>query len=149
MNRAQKISLFLLRIALGWMFFYAGITKVLDPAWSAAGYIQGAKTFHGLYQFFAAPGVLPIVNILNEWGLTLLGIALVFGVCVRLSSLLGIVLMLLYYVAILDFPYPNAHAYIVDEHIIYIAGLAVLAAFHAGRVWGLEHRFARLPRWMA
>lgn len=125
--------------------FYAGITKVLNPEWSSAGYLQGAKTFSGFFQWFLQPGILPVVNFVNEWGLTLLGISLLLGVFVRLSSLLGVLLMLLYYFPILDFPYPNPHSYIVDEHIIYAFVLLFFAAVRPGRVWGLENWCANLP----
>lgn len=125
--------------------FYAGIIKVIDPAWSAAGYLKGAKMFTGFYQLLLTPNILPIVNVMNEWGLTLLGLSLIFGVFVRLSSLLGAILMLLYYFPILDFPYPNLHAYIVDEHIIYISVLLLFASFRAGRTWGLENWCSNLP----
>lgn len=65
----QKISLLLLRLALGSiMFFYAGIMKVLNPAWSAEGYLKSAKTFPALYQWFASFDILPITNFVNEWG---------------------------------------------------------------------------------
>ncbi len=138
MNQTQKVSLFLLRITAGWLFFYAGITKLINPEWSAAGYLNTAKTFPDLFHWFASPGILPIINFINEWGLTLLGISLILGIAVRLSSILGIVLMILYYLPILDFPYPNTHSYIVDEHIIYSAALLVLIAYRAGRAWGLE-----------
>src|SRR3990172_6957948 len=145
MMQFQKFFLFLLGVSLGWMFFYAGITKVMNPEWSAAGYMKGAKTFAGFYQFLTQPGMLPVINFINEWGLLLLGVSLIFGVFVRLSSILGAVLMLLYYFPILDFPYPNAPSFIVDEHIIYVAVLLVLAALRAGRVWGLENWCSRLP----
>jgi len=52
MTQFQKISLLLLRLSLGWLFFYAGITKILDPSWTSAGYIKGAKLFP---QFIAQP----------------------------------------------------------------------------------------------
>ena len=145
MAQFQKVSLFLLRVSLGWMFFYAGITKILNPEWSAVGYLKGAKTFAGFYQFLTQPGILPITNFVNEWGLTLLGISLIFGVFVRLSSILGAALMLLYYFPILDFPYPNAHSFIIDEHIIYATALTLLAAWRAGRTYGLENWCANLP----
>ncbi|MBI2123840.1 MAG: DoxX family membrane protein [Candidatus Wildermuthbacteria bacterium] len=145
MEKLQKLSLFLLRVSLGWMFLYAGITKILDPAWSAAGYLKGAKTFAGLYQWLASPGIIPVVNFVNEWGLLLLGVSLILGVFVRLSGVLGAALMFMYYLPILQFPYPNAHAYIVDEHIIYAAALLFLAAIKAGRVWGLERWCSNLP----
>ena len=145
MTRFQKVSLFLLRVSLGWMFFYAGITKILNPEWSAFGYLKGAKTFAGFYQFLTQPGILPITNFVNEWGLTLLGISLILGVFVRLSSILGAALMLLYYFPILDFPYPNAHSFVIDEHIIYALALILLAAWRAGRTYGLENWCANLP----
>src|SRR3989344_3120408 len=146
MTQFQKISLFFLRITMGWMFFWAGITKVLaDPSWSAAGYLKGAKMFTGFYNFLSTPGMLPITDFVNEWGLTLLGVSLIFGLGVRVSSILGAALMLLYYFPILDFPYPNAHSYIVDEHIIYIAALLLLAAMKAGRAWGLKRWCSNLP----
>src|SRR3989344_4156816 len=100
----QKITLFLLRIALGWYMFYAGITKVLDPTWSAAGYLKGAKILTGFYGWLASPEILPYINFINAWGLTLLGVSLILGLFIRLSSKLGALLMLLYYIPILKFP---------------------------------------------
>ncbi len=144
MTQSQKIFLFLSRISLGWLFFYAGITKVLNPEWSAAGYLQGAKAFTGLFQWFASPANIGWVNFINEWGLTLLGISLILGIGVRLSSVLGILLMLLYYLA-LGFPYPNPHSYIVDEHVVYALVLAFFAVIKAGRIWGLENWCSNLP----
>lgn len=145
MTQFQKISLFILRVSTGWLMFYAGITKVLNPEWSAAGYLKGAKTFVGFYQWLTSSGLLPIVNFLNEWGLTLLGVSLILGIGVRLSSILGAVLMLLYYFPVLDFPYPNPHSYIIDEHIIYAMILLLFASLRAGRVWGLENWCSNLP----
>ncbi len=137
MTGFAKVSLFLLRVGIGWLFFYAGITKVLDSAWSAEKYLVGAKTFPGFYQWLASPGVLPMTNLLNEWGLTLIGAALILGIFVRLASLAGVVVMLLYYFPIVQFPRVE-HGFIVDEHIIYALALLVLATSRAGKVWGLE-----------
>ena len=148
MSSAQKVSLFLLRLSLGWLFFYAGITKVMNPNWSAAGYLRGAKNFTELYNFFLQPNILPVINFLNEWGLTLVGAALILGIFVRFASICGIILMILYYFA-LSFPHPNPNSYIVDDHIIYSAGLLVLVAYRAGRAWGLSRLgdaiFGRIP----
>lgn len=141
----SKFSIFPLRLAMGWMMFYAGITKILDPNWSAAGYLKGAKTFTAFYQWLAQSGTIPLVNFVNEWGLTLLGISLILGIGVRLSSVLGAVLMMLYYFPVLQFPHPNAHAFIVDEHIIYVLVLVFFAATRAGRSYGLEGWCFQLP----
>lgn len=87
MTKSQEISLALLRISLGWVMFYAGIVKILDPNWSAAGYLNNAKTFTGFFQWFVRPDILPVTNFLNEWGLALIGVALTLGVLVRISSI--------------------------------------------------------------
>ncbi|OGI68962.1 hypothetical protein A3A09_01935 [Candidatus Nomurabacteria bacterium RIFCSPLOWO2_01_FULL_42_20] len=144
MTKFEKISLFLLRVGLGWFFFYAGITKVLDPSWSAAGYLQNAKTFSGFFAWFASPGILPVTNFLNEWGLTILGASLILGIFVRFSSGLGIILMLLYYFSGAEFPFVE-HGFLVDDHIIYALILLYFAAIRAGRVYGLENWCSNLP----
>lgn len=144
MSKAQKISLLLIRLSLGWLFFYAGITKILNPNFSAAGYLGTAKTFPSLYQWLASPANIGWINVINEWGLTLLGISLILGIGVRFSSVLGALLMFLYYLPVLDFPYV-AHSYLVDEHIIYASVLIFFATVRAGRVYGLENWCENLP----
>jgi len=145
MTNFQKVSLFLLRVSLGWLYFYAGITKVINPEWSAAGYLKGAITFAGFYQWLTGPGILPAVNFVNEWGLLLLGVSLILGIAVRLSAILGVALMLLYYIPILDFPYPNPNSFLVDQHIIFIFVLLFFASVRAGHIWGLENWCSNLP----
>ena len=151
MTSLQKFFSFVSRITVGWMFFYAGITKVLNPQWSAEGYLKGAKAFTWFFQMLLDPSVLPIINFMNKWGLTLLGISLILGLFVRFSSLLGVLLMILYYIA-LDFPHPNPNAYIVDQHIIYISILLFFAAVKAGRVFGLDskrvHHHSGFRKWL-
>src|SRR3989338_5411400 len=145
MTQYQKLFLALLRLSMGWLLFYAGITKVLDPTWSAAGYLKGAITFTGFYQWLASPQILPIINFINEWGLTLVGITLVLGVFVRLSAGLGAIMVILYYFQVLNFPNVGDHSYLIDEHIIYAVVLLLLGSFRAGRVWGLENWCSNLP----
>ena len=143
-ERFDKKVLAALRIALGWLFFYAGITKVIAPAWSAKGYLLGAKTFTGFYAWLASDGVLPVIDFLNKWGLTLLGAALILGLFVRLASLLGAGMMVLYWLPGLSFPYVE-HGYLVDEHIVYALVLLYFAVKRVGRWYGLENACARLP----
>jgi len=143
MNQQLKMAVFLSRVALGILFFYAGITKVLNPDWSAAGYLNSAKTFPGLFQWFASAGNLGWINFVNEWGLTLVGAALIVGLLVRWASLGGILLMILYYLPVLEFPYIAPHSFLVDEHIIYITTFLVLFASNAGTFWGLDSRLQK------
>ena len=129
----KKISLFLLRIGLGILFFWAGYTKLIDPAWSAAGYIAGSKLFTGFYGWLLQPSVLPTVNFFNEWGLTLIGAALILGIFVRFASLFGIIMMVLYYLPI----FPPAQG-LIDTHIIYSLVFLVFMAFGAGKILTLN-----------
>ena len=130
----QKISLFLLRVGMGILFFWAGYTKLINPAWSAAGYISGSKVFAGFYSWLLSSNILPTINFLNEWGLTLIGAALILGVFVRFASFFGLLLMVLYYLPI----FPPAHG-LVDEHIIYSLVFLVLMAFGAGKILTLNN----------
>lgn len=144
MTKFEKISLLLLRLSLGWLFFYSGITKILNPDWTSIKYLQGAKTFTGFYAWMSQPNILSVVDIMNEWGQLLLGISLILGIAVRLSTTLGAILMALYYAA-LPFPYPNPQSLIVDQHVIYALVMIYLGAVRAGRVYGLEEWCSKLP----
>lgn len=144
MTKFEKITLLLVRLSLGWLFLYSGITKVLNPEWTSLKYLTGAKTFTGLYTWMTQPAILPVIDALNEWGQLLLGVSLILGIAVRLSTTLGAVLMVLYYLA-LPFPYPNPQSFIVDQHIIYATVLVYLGAVRAGRNYGLEVWCSKLP----
>jgi len=143
MNNQLKMAVFLSRVGLGIMFFYAGITKVMNPNWSAAGYLNNAKTFPDLFQWFASANNIGWVNFMNEWGLTLVGLALITGLLVRWASLGGILLMALYYFPIMQFPYVGANSWLVDEHIIFITVFLTLIASNAGTFWGLDSKVRR------
>ncbi|MBI5621746.1 DoxX family membrane protein [Candidatus Falkowbacteria bacterium] len=138
----RQPSFVLLRVALGILFGYAGISHLTTSGWSAGGYLMNAKTFSGFYAWLAGSSILPLVNFVNEWGLTLLGISLALGLFVRFSAPLGALLMLLYYFPVLNFPLVGEHGWLVDEHIVYLFALLYLAAENAGTVYGLD-KFVR------
>lgn len=146
MSKTEKITLTIVRVTMGWFFFYAGITKVFSPTWSAAKYIGNAKSFTWFYGLMLNETALSVINFLVMHGLTLLGISLILGLGVRLSSYLGAFLMIMLY-APLPFPRPNANAFIIDDHLIYAATLVFLGAVRAGRYLGLDSWCASLPIW--
>ena len=142
----QKAIIFLLRIFIGWVFLYAGVRQVLSPAWTAMEFLGGAKTFPGFYALFTSPAVLPVVNFLVKWGHTLIGLSLVLGIGVRISSSFAAALTILYYLPRLDFPFVGSVSnYIVEYHLVYALVLVYLGSVHAGRCFGLENWFASLP----
>ncbi|MFC6725950.1 phosphoribosylformylglycinamidine synthase subunit PurQ, partial [Halobium palmae] len=98
-------SLFLLRVVMGWVLFQGGITKVLDPEWTAAGFLLNAipegNPLMGLWSTLGTDYV-GIIDPLNAWGLTLTGLALLVGAFVRWSAFWGAVMMLFYWLAALQ-----------------------------------------------
>jgi len=132
MSNTQKYALTGLRISLGWLFLYAGISKIINPDWSAAFYLTKASSFPDFYNWLASSTMLPIVNFINMWGLLLIGIALIVGICVNYAAGGGIGFMVLYYFPILAFPHVGEHSLLVDDHIIYALALVVLIVFNAG-----------------
>lgn len=138
--KIMKNALLALRLAMGWYFAYAGLSKIISPAWSAAGFLKGAQTLNPLYTWFASPANIGWVNFLNEWGLLLVGLALIFGFGVRYASMAGILLMALYYFPTLNFPMAGDHAYIIDDHIVFIIIFWLFISTNAGMYKGLDGR---------
>ena len=90
---------------MGWTFLYAASHQVFVPGWSIAGFLNRTKTFHDFFAFFTTPEVEPIVSFLVSYGHLLIGLSLIFGLFVRVSASFGILLMILYWMAHMDFPY--------------------------------------------
>jgi len=130
-------ALLALRVVMGWTLFYAGITKLLDPAWSAEGFLLHAipegNPFGGIWATMANDW-LWLIDPLNQWGLTLVGLALLLGAFVRWSAFWGAVIMVFYWAASL----PLEHAIVIDDHIVYAMLLFGLGAFGAGHILGLD-----------
>ena len=124
-----------LRLIMGWLFLYSGITKVLDPEWTASGYLMHAvpegNPFAGIWTMLAG---VPLVDLLFQFGLTLVGLGLIVGAFTRWNAFWGSVMMLLIWASSL----PLENGIVVDEHIVYIAVLFGLSAVSAGRVAGLD-----------
>lgn len=125
-----------LRIALGWLMFFAGFEKVIDPSWTASSFLQHAATFPQFYAWFALPMNSWWVDPLNAWGIMLVGVALIVGVALRPAALAGAMLMILYYFPHNAFPHVD-HGYIVEEHIIYALVFIVLMFLPQARAFSL------------
>ncbi len=131
-----------LRLVLGWFMFFAGIEKVIDPAWTAKGFLLTAKTFPAFYAWFGTPAQSWWVDPLNAWGITLVGVALLLGVAVRPAAIAGAVLMILYYFPHVAFP-TVPHGFIVEEHIIYGVAFLLVAYLPQARAFGLASTLRR------
>jgi thiosulfate dehydrogenase (quinone) large subunit len=134
------------RLAMGWTFLYAASHQVFDPQFTVVGFLNHTKTFHNLFAVFTTPTMAPITTFLVEYGHLLIGLSLVFGFMVRISASFGVLLMLIYWMAHMDWPFvENKNNFIFDYHLVYGGVLVYLIAKRAGHVLGLDGLLEQLP----
>ena len=121
----SKLSLTIIRVAIGWHFLYEGISKLFMENWTSQGYLANATGFlSGFYHWLAGSETLVgVVDFLNIYGLILIGLALFVGIFIRVASAAGILLLVLYYFAYPPFGTslfgsPEGHFYIVNRNFI-------------------------------
>ncbi len=131
---AALLAVVVLRIAIGWHFLYEGLVKLLDPGWTAEGYLRSSSwVLSDLFHWMAGtPGVLAVVDSLNVWGQILVGAALMLGVLVRPASVAGALLMALYYAAHpplvgMEQPIAEGSYLIVNKNLVEMLALVLLA----------------------
>jgi thiosulfate dehydrogenase [quinone] large subunit len=136
----------LLRLSMAWIFLYAASQQVFVSDFSVVGFLGTSKTFHGFFSLFTGPDVAPVVTFFVAYGHLLIGLSLLFGLMVRLSSIFGIGLMILYWMAHMDFPYiSNTTNFLMDEHIVDALVLGLLITKHAGHMCGMDEWASRRP----
>ena len=148
----QMVALALLRVVIGWHFLYEGIVKLLKPGWSALSFLQQARgPLAGLFHWMAGNAdVLQYVNLLNIWGLILIGTGLIVGCLTRTASAAGILLILLYYFCNPPFvgyfySIPSEGNYlIVNKNLVEAAALLVTLTTASGRFCGIDQIFRKL-----
>jgi len=149
----QAFLLVSLRVLFGWYFLYEGITKIANPDWSSMGYLMDSKGFAaGIFHSMASNlSLVAVVDWMNMWGLTLIGLGLILGLLTQLSIFLGMLLLLLYYLshpalASVTYMMPQEGSYlIVNKTLIELFAMAVLFVFPTGRIAGLD-RF--ISKWI-
>jgi thiosulfate dehydrogenase [quinone] large subunit len=131
---------------IGWHFLYEGISKLLNPYWSSAAYLLDSKwIFSGLANTIVSnPNLLTLSDYINMWGLTLVGVSLIFGIYSRYGSLIGMGFIMLYYLFApplvgLEYGKPNEGSYIiVNKNLIEACALWVLYSFPTSQHIGLD-----------
>ena len=153
MNKKLKLSLFLLRISLGWTFLWAFV----DKAWglgfttkTADAWINGGSPTSG-FLMFATKGPFAdffkslvgnnFVDVLFMAGLLGIGAGLLLGLAMRLSVFSGVVLLALMYIA---GSIPPEHNPLIDEHIVYIFSLLALYYLNADTIVGMGNWWRNL-----
>ena len=142
----QLYGLVVLRVLIGWHFLYEGIAKLINPYWSSAAFLLDAKwIFSGIAQWMVSnPAILSLVDNLNMWGLTLIGACLILGLFGRHVSMLGMSLVLVYYLFTpsfwwLEYARPGEGSYlVVNKNLIEACALFVVYLFPTSELIGLD-----------
>lgn len=145
MNIKALILKALLRIVLGFIFFWAFLDKLFGLGFST---LKNQSWFSGVSptaSFLEHATKGPLANIFHglagspaiDWlfmiGLAGVGLCLILGIAVRFSSAMGILMLALMYLSLM-LPTTNP---VIDEHIVYILVLFYLMLTETGEFLGL------------
>ena len=142
----------LLRLFLGLIFLWAffdklfglGFATVSDKSW-----LSGNSPTFGFLKFGVHGPFAPfyntiagniVVDLLFMAGLLFVGIALTFGILVRLGGYTGITMLFLMWTSLLP---PENHPFL-DEHVIYILVIIGLILANAGNYFGFGRFWSNL-----
>jgi len=151
-TKAQLWALVLCRVLIGWHFLYEGCTKLMNPDWSARGFLLDSKgVFEAWFYWMAnSEDVLQTVNFLNQWGLVLIGLTLMTGLFSRWASIAGIVMLALFYLSHppfigVEYALPSEGSYlVVNKNLIELSALSILMLFPTSQIIGIDRLISRL-----
>jgi len=145
LNNTHFYLLSALRIAIGWHFLYEGLIKLFSPGWSAYGFLSNSSgilsgTLHALAN---NASLLAVVDLLNMWGLTLIGLGLMLGLFTRYAQFAGMALLAMYYLANPPFLSHSGAGFegsylFISKDLLEIIALAVLSFFPTGKFLGFD-----------
>ncbi len=152
-SNKQLSLLVILRVVIGWHIFYEGLSKLLNPNWTSMAYLMDSKGFFaGFFHALASnPSLLKTVDLLNAWGLLIIGLFLMIGFFEKITSIAGMILIGLYYLSHppfigLTYAVPGEGSYfIINKNIIEFFAIAVNLYFPNSRIIGVD-RFIYLAK---
>ena len=149
---AARFILTIIRMLLGWLFLYEGISKLVSDGWSSAGYLLESHWFlSGMFHWIAEnPAVLEVVDFLNIWGLICIGLGLLLGFLSRAASISGALLLFLYFIAnpplvgFMGESTGEGHYLVVNKNLVVIALLTLIAIVPKRIFYGLDRLIPRM-----
>lgn len=150
-STAQLTNLFILRIFIGWHLLYEGISKLIDPNWTSKAFLRESEWILSGFAHWVIShdGVLAVVDVLNSWGLTAIGLGLIVGLFTEVACYAGAILLILYYLNSppligLEYTMPSEGNYlIINKTLIESITLFILALFPNGSILGLDRFFQK------
>jgi thiosulfate dehydrogenase [quinone] large subunit len=145
-TKAQLSLLVILRIIIGWHIFYEGFSKLVNPNWTSMGYLLDSKGwFAFLFKGIAThEALLNLADILNVWGLLIIGFCLMAGLFEKWVSIGAIILIGLYYLSHppligYKFDAPGEGSYLlVNKNLIEIFAISINLVFPNSRLIGMD-----------
>jgi len=140
----KEYILAVLRIMMGFVFFWAFIDKVFGLGFATASdksWLNGVSPTTGFLQFGTEGIFSPIFqslagNSIVDWlfmsGLLLVGVALILGIGVKIAGYSGSLMMFLVYLSL----FPPENNPLIDEHIVYIFVLLYFTTIPVGKTFG-------------
>ena len=158
MSTAQQVWLVVLRTLIGWHFLYEGYVKLLRPAWgpdgtplpawSSAGYLRGATgPLASIFHRLADSAWIGSIDTAVAVALVSVGLSLLLGLFTRLGCIGAMLLLTLFYVSAIPTsgvqePRLEGAYLFVNKTLIELVAVAVVFAFHPGRIAGLDRWWA-------
>lgn len=155
--RYHQLGVALLRVVVGVIFLWAGLSKVLasgPDGFTAAGFLQFATggtlgwpfvsgeiaegtIFNPTHDFWVAlagnQAAMTVIDFLVPWGQIAIGISLMLGLLTRLGASMGALQMFFFFIAAWEFEHG-----IVNQHLTYMVICLALAGLGAGKYYGLD-----------
>lgn len=133
----ERIGMLILRLILGGAMLEAGLEKLIN-GFSAEEYLEhGTGPLAGW--FSGLTGGTEVINGIVIWGEILIGMALILGLLLRLASLGGAVMMVLYYL-----PYLPPSSGWINNQMVYMFIFIALILSGIGYYFGLDRYFINL-----
>ena len=145
-SKSQLIFLLVLRFVIGWHILYEGISKMLNPQWTSANFLQESQgILSGLSHWIISnANLLAIVDFLNVWGLVAIGLGLIFGFLFKPAAIIGSFLVFIYYLSVppmvgYEYTLPSDGSnLVINRTLIEAISLFGLALFPTNKIFGLD-----------
>ncbi len=149
-----------LRISLGWVFFWAFLDKFLGLGYAtprARAWVNGGSPTQGFlgnvegpFEWLFSPMAGNVaIDAIFMLGLLGIGLAFLFGIGMHIAGWSGAVMLTLMWLAVL----PLTNNPFMDDHLIYAVAMLLLVFMHSGRTWGFgdwwsKHHVVQRYRWL-
>ncbi|HEV7199218.1 MAG TPA: DoxX family protein [Candidatus Limnocylindria bacterium] len=155
-DRRHQLGVAVLRIAVGIIFLWAGLEKVIGGGgeWSAAGFLGfgtggtlgwpfvtgepgEGEIFNPTNAFWVAVAdnqtAMTVIDLLVPWGQIGIGVSLILGLLTRFGAAMGTLMMVMFFFAAWDFEFG-----IVNQHLTYAVVTFFLGYIGSGNFYGLD-----------